>query len=812
MSSPRAKERPRRARALPTKDEVLAILAREGDRPVHAREIFSGLDLSEGVYPGLLRILDDLVFDGLLIARPGQKFKLAKRTAEGRGARVTGSITVNARGFGFVTPDVPAASTSPASPATPDKKPRADRSEDVFVGAEGLGGAMHQDRVVVRVVATTAKGKEGIVEEILSRGTIRVAGVLRRRGKGAWVEPDDTRVRGPIELSRDVDREGPAGNSGEDGDAVVVRITRHPDLAGENPVGAIEAVLGRPGELTVEARKILLVGGVEELHSAEAVREAESFGGEVPEEMLRGREDLTHLPLPTIDPEDARDHDDAVWVERRETGGYRAWIAIADVSSYVRPGTALDAEALARGCSVYLPDRAVPMLPRALSSALCSLLPDVLRLCLCVVVDVDAGGRVERSDLVRGFMKSQAKLTYGGVARALGLTTTPPRDPKAEALRDGLSVARELGLLLRNRKKKRGALDFALPEAKIILDAEGLPVDVHRRDEDAGVKKAYELIEELMILANEVVASWLIARQIPTVFRVHLPPDETKLDRLAAMCEALGVPFDPEDAKDPRTLSALVTSFADHPLASILSNLLLRSMKQAQYDPSNLGHFGLASKAYLHFTSPIRRYPDLVVHRAVHDAVLARPADRSGEAAEALAEAARRSSSNERRAMEVERAVGDLYRTFAMKDRVGEELEGTVTAVTGGGLFVALDHPFVDVFVRLEDLGDDTFTVDEDNLRVQAAFSGVAIQLGDRLLVEILEAAILRRTVYARRVVAEGESRTRRPRLPVTRAKAGPPGNAKPRRKPGKNQPDRRASSPARGVPGKPGRPKRGKR
>lgn len=722
------------SRRLPTKDDLLAHFAGD-DRALHAREIFAKLGLPESSYLGVLRILDDLVYEGVLAPRPGQRFKLAKETKSGRGKILAGVLSVNARGFGFVA--------------------AGDGAGDVFVPAEALGGGMQGDTVEVRVVATSSRGREGVVERIVQRKTVRVAGVLRRRGKSAWLEPDDTRVRGPIVLARAIDAEGPAGNSGEDGDAAVVRITRYPELPDENPQGVIEAVLGRPGELSVEAQKLLLVAGVKELHDEDAVAEAEGYGVAVPASMLEGREDLTDVPLPTIDPEDARDHDDAVWVERGPHGGYRAFIAIADVSSYVRPHTALDREALARGASIYLPDRAIPMLPRALSSNLCSLLPDVIRLCLCVIVDLDAGGRVKKTELVRGFMKSRAKLTYGGVARALGLSALPPRDPAADAMVDELRVAFELSRLLRDRRKKRGALELEVPEPRVALDPKGLPTGITRRGQDPGVKRAYELIEELMILANECVATWLIEKGAPAVFRVHDAPDEQKLARLAAMCAMLGVPFELEDAREPKALAALVASFNEHEMAGVLNSLLLRSMKQAIYDVENRGHFGLASEAYLHFTSPIRRYPDVLVHRSVHALLGGKRVDRSPEAREELAESALSSSQAERRIMELERQVLDLYRTFVMQDRVGDLLEGVVSAVVSGGVFVTLDDPFADVLVRFEDLGPDGYEADDDGLRAVALRSGDTVQLGDRLVVEIVEASLLRRVTYGRRVVSD---------------------------------------------------------
>ena len=319
-----------------------------------------------------------------------------------------------------------------------------------------------------------------------------------------------------------------------------------------------------------------------------------------------------------------------------------------------------------------------------------------------------------------------------------------------------LQVAYELSRLLRGKRLKRGALDFDLPEAKIIIDpATGQPTDVQRRSQDPGMKKAYQLIEELMLLANEVVARWFEAKKIATIYRVHAPPDETKLERFAAMCEVLGIDFDIEATREPKLLAQLLKSFSDHALASVLNSLLLRSMKQATYDVTNIGHFGLASKAYLHFTSPIRRYPDLVVHRSVHKVLLGEAiAADNGE----MAEAALSSSQAERRSMEVERAVVDLYRAVLMREHVGETYEGTATALVGSGVFVALDAPFVDVLVRFEDLGDDRYELDDNGLRAVAARSGDFVSLGDRMTVTITDTSVLRRSVYGRRVRPDGDA------------------------------------------------------
>jgi len=719
-------------RALPTKAHVLTLLGGES-RAFHAREIAERLGVSEIAYPGLLRILDDLAFEGAVHAR-GQRFTLSKQSQRSLGAR-EGFVSVSPRGFGFVS--------------------SANHEDDVFIPRESLKGAMHGDKVIAVVTGKTSRGTEGAIETIVERAIKRVAGVLRRKGRQAWIEPDDTRIRGPIILRSEADVRGPEGNSGNDGDAAVATITQWPELPDEQPEGRLEAVLGKPGELSVEVVKVLVREQIDEMHSSGAVTEAAEYGEEVPVEMLEGREDLTHVPLPTIDPEDARDHDDAVWVERSERGGYRAWIAIADVSSYVRPGTKLDEEARKRGCSIYLPDRAIPMLPRALSSNLCSLLPNVVRLCLCAYVELDAGGHIREHRLIRGYMKSAAKLTYGGVARALGLSPNPPRDPKAEEMIEGLRVANELSRILRARRMRRGALDFDLPEPHIVFDAQGQPTGIERRSRDPGVKKAYELIEELMLLANEVVAADMAQKTIPTIYRVHGPPDQEKVGRFLTMCQELGIEADIDDVGDAKRLSTLLKDIAEHPSAPVLNMLLLRSMKQATYDTVNIGHFGLASQAYLHFTSPIRRYPDLVVHRGVHDVVLGKRHSKTRE--EELAESALQSSKNERKAMEIEREITDLYRATVMKDRVGEKFHGMVTALVGSGAYVALDEPFADVLLRFEDMGGN-WEVDDDGLRASSA-SGQVLSLGDRVEVEVIDVSIVRRTVYGRIVGMDASHR-----------------------------------------------------
>jgi ribonuclease R len=558
----------------------------------------------------------------------------------------------------------------------------------------------------------------------------------------------------------------------QDGDAAIVELTRFPESADETLEGRLIAVLGTPGDPKVEVRKILMREQIVEEHPPEAMQEAEAMSARLRVLPLEGRRDLRQVPLPTIDPKDARDHDDSVWVEKLDNG-YRAYVAIADVSEYVVEGSALDAEARARGCTLYLPDRAVPMLPSALAADLCSLLPDRERFCLCVIVDLDRQGQVESFEIVEGLMRSSAMLTYEGVAAALGFTENGPRSLQAEAMRPGLKHLDELSRKLRKARFARGALELELPEAHVLLNEEsGEPEDVVRRATDPGVRRAYQMIEELMLLANELVAQWLSGKKSLAVYRVHTTPDPEKLERLASVAHRLGLEIDPEELTEPKALGRWLRKIADHPRKTALEMLTLRSLKQAAYDIVNVGHFGLASDSYLHFTSPIRRYPDLIVHRLVKDLLRGGRPKNSPDEVENLRNAATLSSQRERASVEVEREVVDLYRARLMQGSVGQTFEGMVTGFGGSGVYVALDNPYVDVLVRFEQLGAEDYELSEDTLAVVGKRSGDRVELGQRITVVIEEASLLRRVTLARRVVAQ--------RAGTTKERASKPDHARP--------------------------------
>jgi len=713
------------ASRIPAKGEVIRMVV-EAKKPIHPRELLEKLGVKPSNLPKLVAALDELAEQKRIKRLGGGRYTAELREVT-QSEGWEGVLSLNPRGFGFVN---------------------AVGHDDLYIAPEAIGPALHGDRVKVTVVNRSSRGAEGRVDYIVARRNARVAGVLRRRGKSVWLEPDDSRLRGPIVL-------GTGNKLGEDGDAAVAEITKFPEFPDENPEGELITVLGAPGDPNVEVAKILIREQVTEQHPEGAIREAEAMAVRLLPLNMEGRVDLRSVPLPTIDPEDARDHDDAVWVERHGDG-FRAWIAIADVSEYVQPGSELDKEALRRGCTIYLPDRAIPMLPAALAADLCSLLAEKERLCLCVIADLDRDGKVKSFEIVEGVMRSAAMLTYGGVARTLGFTDLPPKSPPAEAFKKELRVMEELTKKLRKARMAKGSLDLDLPEAKLTLDpTTKAPLDVTRRTSDPGIKRAYSMIEELMLLANELVALWLGNKKSPAIYRVHGKPDPQKLARLGQVAEKLGVEFNADEMNEPLGVSKFLQRISTHARKQVLEMLLLRSLKQAAYDVKNVGHFGLASTNYLHFTSPIRRYPDVQVHRAVKH-LLRGGKPVSGEPAlEELAQSATSASVRERAAMDVEREVVDLYRCLLMRDHIGETCEGIVTALVGSGAYVTLDTPFVDVLLKYESMGPDHYEMAEDELSVVGARSGDTISLGDRLAVVIEDVAILRRQVLARRVVPD---------------------------------------------------------
>jgi ribonuclease R len=699
----------------------------------------------------LRRLLEELQERGDVERGPGARYRLpgaeGQADSPGKGASaghdparpepstarrpgVTGQIRVHPAGYGFVERD--------------------DGEADVFVPARFRATALDGDRV--RVTTWIGhRGVEGKVEEVIARGRAKLTGVYRQMGRQIVLEPDDPRIAstyGHVALE-----EGDVAAS--DGQCVVAEITRYPEPTSQDDTGMLRArvthVLGELDDPRTEVAKVIVCADIPDAFPEDVL----AAGRRTPKE-LRGsdfadRIDLRDRAFLTIDPETARDFDDAIFLEERP-GGWRIWVAVADVSHYVSPGGALDREARIRGCSVYLPDRAIPMLPAELSSGICSLNPEVDRCAMVVRIDVTSEGVQVDKGFCAAVIRSYARLDYPGVAAALSGDYRGARARYrqwAEALAKLSSLAKKM----RERRRARGTLELDLPEAVVMLDEDDprRVRDVRMSKSNEEIKGAYQLVEEYMLAANEAVAQFFQERGDDAIWRVHDVPDPERLEEFAHIAQAFGIHVSAEEVQAPRGMQKVLAATAGKPFERALNFMMLRSLKQATYDVVNVGHFGLASREYLHFTSPIRRYPDLVVHRLLkwH---LRREGQASGGPTHApppprteLAAMSAESSAHERRAMEAEREVVDMYRAFLMRDRVGEDLDGVISGVTSFGIFVEIREPFVEGLIKIEKLGDEFFEFDEHTMRLVGRRSGRAFALGDPVKVRLENVSVARR-------------------------------------------------------------------
>ncbi len=649
------------------------------------------------------------------------------RTGEGP---VTAKLMVNPAGFAFAEP--------------------LDGGDSVYIGRGRLGVAIDGDEVALRSWATD-KGFEGEIVEIVRRGRTRVTGVPKLLGRTWVLEPDDPRFLWRPEFIAANPRDMPEGL------VVVAAIEHYPSEPRDALLVRLDRVLGPPDTLGTEQLKILIERGINPEFPPEVLAEAEGVPKEVQAADLEGRADLRHLEFMTIDPVDARDFDDAVCVELLgkdpALDDMRVHVAVADVSHYVREGTAVDHEATLRCFSAYLPDRAIPMLPHALSSHMCSLVPDADRLAMVVSMRLDAGGEPREVVVRAAVIHSRRRLTYEQVAAELD-----GAGKLTDEERGRVALLRRAADRLRVVRLHRGAVELSLPETKIILDQDDPSRirDIVPARASKGLERAYNLIEELMVAANEATGNIAVAARLPMVFRVHDAPDPDKLQLLAGAAEALGVEVDPEKLTTPRGVQKFVNKVETHPRGQALHMFVLRAMAQAQYRTDNVGHFALASVAYVHFTSPIRRYPDLVAHRVLK-AHLKRTGGQAGPepvppmpAIEASQMQAARSSLRERATADAERDSKALFAAAYMRDRLGDRFEAVITGFGAAGMYVQLVQPFVDGMIRLAALErerGEQYELEDNGVRMVGKRSGHVLMVGDRLVVEAADASLQRRKV-----------------------------------------------------------------
>jgi len=730
------------------KNEILNLLAEETEA-LHFASLLRAFG-GRSVKNELKDLVESLVKSGEILRLRGNRYTLPG--AENSGS-IQGTISIHRDGFGFVKPE--------------------SGGDDIFIPGKSINNALHGDKVSVRAEKSRSqRGKlEGRVLSILERANSRIVGRLQQSKRGATLVPEELRIGTFFNVPTN------AVNGAVDGQQVVIEVTAWP-VAGRPPEGKVIEILGWPDDPDVEVQTVIRKFDLPHIFEPDTLAEAQAAPAQVTGDDLKDRVDLRKLPTVTIDGETAKDFDDAVSI-RREGDQHRLWISIADVSQYVKPGTALDREAYMRGTSVYFPDRCIPMLPEHLSNGICSLNPCVDRLTMTAEMLFDKQGRMLDSSFYSSVIRSTARLTYTIVKEVITEYDNKGLGDQ-QHLAPMLLEMKELALILQTMRRQRGSIDFDLPEPEIILGLTGQTEAIIKSERNL----AHQLIEEFMLAANEAVARFVTAQELPFIYRIHEPPDPTKLAAFRDFILPFGFTLEIKGQQiEPSAMQQLITDAVGKPEERLINYGLLRCMKQARYAAENLKHFGLASSCYTHFTSPIRRYPDLIVHRllklalAHKEGTLEKKGQRELERiSSTLSETAEHTSSRERVAMEAERDIIELKKLQFMQGKIGQEFDGFIAGVTGFGCFVELSEVFVEGLVHLSTLVDDLYSFDEKNHALVGRRSGKVLRIGDPARVRVVAV-----NPQARRIefVLEGSSPIRRdvpasqaateeyPRIPV---------------------------------------------
>ena len=744
---------------------VLAALSPRGQRILSFRDLAKGLlgpSPDEATLEALRAEVEALERKGLVVRTRGEKLSRIEFTG-----LKTGRIAFRGEGRAWLL------SGQPGVP-------------DLPIARGGAGSALDGDVVLVRPEKVKGHGggrgpaEVGVVLKVLVRRRETVVGRIQRRPDGVVLVPYDTKIDALLRVPDGLDLDAP------DGIYVDARITSWPD---EHRLAQAEVteLIGFPGEAGVDVEVVARKWGIPREFPKAALDDAKRAVRELGAAERATRRDLTKQVVVTIDGETARDFDDAISAEELPRGGFRVGIHIADVSHYVRPGTALDAEAFERGTSVYFPDRAVPMLPERLSNDLCSLRPNEERRTVTALLTLDEKGETVAAEFFRSVIDSKARLTYTDVA-AFFSGEEPGEEKLPAAVRPMLLVARKAAFALRWMRRGRGSLDFDLPDADLILGEKGDVVEIVR----AVRNEAHRLIEELMLAANEAVAKHLLFVPTPAMYRVHDRPDERKLNDLRAVLEPLGydIPAD-DEAVSPTVFQKIIDQSEGRPEERFVSDLVLRAQKKALYAADCRGHYALAAKYYCHFTSPIRRYPDLVVHRALCEWIASKrpPAPAEAESRERwLPDASAQCSERERRAESAEREAQSWKKFVYLSKKVGEEFEAYVSAVVPFGLFITLEDVYADGLLPMDALGDDWYRYEDVEHRLVGESTGRVYRLGDHLRVKLVRADFDKRLLDFRLVGVPAAPREERGAGPVWHF-------AKPEARPGREAQGKRAAA-----------------
>ena len=702
------------------KQTLLSFMKEPAYKPMDIEELVSVFNIKANEYNAFKKTLRVMEREGLIIRTKREKYVTSEPEISKENL-VIGKLQAHAKGFGFLIPDE-------------------EGQKDVFIPSNCMNGAINGDKIAVKVTRedTNTKKREGEVVEVIERNTSQVVGVYEDSKNFGFVISEDTRI------SRDIYIPKRDRNGAKDGDVVTVKITKWPE-GQKKPEGVVTEVLGRKGDRGIDILMIIKKLGLPEEFSEKVLRFADGISEEIDEEEYKGRRDLRDLRMVTIDGEDAKDLDDAVSIEKLKNGNYRLGVHIADVTHYVRENNPLDKEALKRATSVYLIDRVIPMLPRKLSNGICSLNPKVDRLTLSCFMEIDGKGEIVNHEITESVIKTNERMTYTDVTKILK-DNDEELIKRYDYLYEDFKMMEELCNILRAKRTKRGAIDFEIAEAKIILNELGKPIEIKPYEREI----ANRMIEEFMLAANETVAEHMFWTHLPFVYRIHENPDEEKLAKFKEFIYNLGYTIKWTEEIRPKSFQEILEKVKGKNEETVVSTLLLRSMMQARYAPECAGHFGLAAQYYCHFTSPIRRYPDLQIHRIIKEHLHGEIDEkRANKLKNIVGFAAKQSSEMERKAQDAEREVDDLKKAEYMKDKIGEEFEGIISSVTSFGLFVELPST-IEGLVHITDLDDDYYIFNESHLSLIGERTKKIYKLGDKVKVECINVDIENREIFFR--------------------------------------------------------------
>jgi ribonuclease R len=696
-------------------ERILAFMKEEAYKPLTVNELEELLKIEDSDdFKALVKMLNELESQGVIVRTRSNRYGVPEKMN-----LIRGKVQGHAKGFAFLIPEE-------------------SKQDDVYISSSDLNGAMSKDIVLVRLNPKSSGDRpEGTVIRIVKRGVEEIVGTFMDSKNFGFVVPDDKRIPNDVFIPKE------STKGAVDGHKVLVKITAYPE--GRNSAeGEVIEILGHKNDPGVDIISVIYKHGLPKEFPSDALQQAENVPDQINPDEITDRRDLREETIVTIDGEDAKDLDDAVQVKKLANGNYHLGVHIADVTHYVTEGSPIDKEAQERGTSVYLVDRVIPMIPHRLSNGICSLNPKVDRLTISCEMEIDSNGAVVKHEIFPSVIRTNERMTYKSVRQIIEREDEEVLE-RYKDLVDFFDLMAELAAVLRKKRFDRGAIDFDFKEAKVLVGEQGEPTDVVLRERSVSEK----LIEEFMLAANETIAEHFHWLNLPFIYRIHEEPNEDKLNNFLQFITNFGyVVRGTANAIHPRSLQEILEASHGEPEELVISKVMLRSMKQAKYDPESVGHYGLSTEFYTHFTSPIRRYPDLIVHRLIRTYLFKKKTDAGtvNNWNDKLPEIAKHSSEMERRAVDAERETDDLKKTEYMVDKVGEEYDGIISSVTNFGLFIELPNT-IEGLVHVSYLTDDYYHFNEQQYAMIGERTGNVFRIGDEISIRVSNVNVEERAV-----------------------------------------------------------------